>query len=347
MNKFKPVISILLILTLLCACAPLSSSNAETVKKLEVHFLDVGQADCALVLCDGKSLLIDGGNSDDSSLLYSYLRNHGVNYLDYIIATHPHEDHVGGITGALSYAKAGVCFSPVSEDDNPYFIRLAEKLGQMGVPITVPSPGYSFSLGDAKITFLGPLEKSNDVNEISLVCRLVYGDISFLFTGDAGDSSEKLLLEGGQELESTVLKVGHHGSAGSSSYTFLREVNPVYAVISTENNSRYGHPHEATLSRLIDAGATIYRTDRNGDIVFTSDGSWLNVNVEKSAGIALNPKDESNEDENGAMYIGNISSRKYHRLTCKGLPKESNRIYFYSLEEAINSGFSPCGSCKP
>lgn len=343
--KRKILIALLpLLIFALAACGVFGGSGSDGQSLLEVHFIDVGQADCALIMCEGQNMLIDGGNAADSALVYTYLRNNGVDYLDYVIATHPHEDHIGGIPGALSYASAGVCFSPVADDDGVLFEKLKAKLGS--TPITVPSVGDNFTLGGASVTFLGPVELTDDANENSLVCRLEYNDISFLFTGDAGTESEKLMLDSGCELESTVLKVGHHGSGGSSCYEFLRAVNPQYAVISVEEDSRYGHPHESTLSRLIDSGATIYRTDKNGTVIFRTDGNSLTVSAEKGSGKASQAAEQGNEEAE-AMYIGNISSQKYHRLTCTGLPAEKNRIYFYSLEEAINSGFLPCGICKP
>ncbi|MCH5187664.1 MAG: MBL fold metallo-hydrolase [Oscillospiraceae bacterium] len=352
----KRLLSIIILLAvLMTACyfmPPESKLPAELTgygTGLEVHFIDVGQADCALVICEGRAMLIDGGNYTDSSLIYSYLRDMGIRYLDCVIATHPHEDHIGGISGALCFADAGECFSPMAETDNSFFDKLTRKLDEKGIPLTVPSPGDGFSLGGASVTFLGPMEITNDDNDNSLVLRLVYHDVSFLFTGDAGEKAEKRILDSGRSIESTVLKVGHHGSRDSSSYQFLRAVNPAYAVISVEDNSRHGHPHEETLSRLYDSGAAVYRTDKNGTVVFRSDGYALIVNAEKGdATEAAADSAETDPAETAEpMYIGNISSQVYHRPNCHSLPSEQNRVYLYSLEEAVNSGFHPCGYCKP
>ncbi len=331
---------ILLLAFMLSAC----TMPQKTDSTLEVHFLDVGQADSTLVLCGGEALLIDGGNSADSSFIYSYLQRNGIKFIDYIIATHPHEDHIGGIMGALSLADAGVCYSSVSDSEEPLFARLKDKLGTVGAELIVPSVGDSFSLGDASVTFLGPAEENDDENESSLVCRLDYGDTSFLFMGDAGEKSEKAML--GKDLleKCTVLKVGHHGSSGSSCYEFLRTVSPDYAVISTENNSRYGHPHESTLSRLLDCGARVFRTDKNGSVIFRSDGVVMTVSPEKDRALSDETEAQTSLPEDAA-YIGNLRSKKYHLSSCRSLPNENNRVYFYSLEEAINAEFSPCGSC--
>lgn len=350
----KRLLSLILLLAVfLTACymppeSKLPSELSGGKSGLEVHFIDVGQADCALVICDGRTMLIDGGNADDSSLVYSYLRDMGVSNLDYIIATHPHEDHIGGLSGALSLADVGECFSPVAEDDNGFFSKLAQKLSEKDIPLTVPSPGDGFSLGGARVTFLGPVEISDNSNENSLVCRLVYHDVSFLFTGDAGEISEKLILVGGRNIESTVLKVGHHGSRDSSCYQFLKAVHPTYAVISVDGDSGYGHPHKEALSRLYDSGAVIYRTDKNGTIVFRSDGYALSVNAEKGDGTEAVDKTAKTDGEKSGepIYVGNISSQAYHSPNCRSLPSEQNRVYFYSLEEAVNSGFHPHAGCN-
>lgn len=348
MKKFIAVAAAVLavIAAVLSACSALREGEVEN-PGLEVHFIDVGQADCALVLCDGAAMLIDGGNVGDSSLVYSYLRDRKIDFLDVVVATHPHEDHVGGLSGALSYASAGICYSSVESSDNGAFVKFKRNLDKKGTPVSVPKAGDSFELGGARVTFIGPVEITGDENEDSLVCRLEYGDVSFLFTADAGEKAEKLMLDSGAELKSTVLKVGHHGSAGSTGYAFLRAVDPTYAVISTENNSRYGHPHEATLSRLMDSGAKLYRTDKNGTVVFRTDGSVMSVNAEKGTASAASEPDAEAAPQEEARFIGNISSQVYHRPDCRSLPAEHNRIYFYTLEEAIGSGFRPCGSCKP
>lgn len=248
---------------------------------LEVHFLDVGQADSILVLCDGEAMLIDGGNKGDSSMVFSYLKEQGVGHLEYIIATHAHEDHVGGLAGALNASTAGTAFCPVTKYNTKAFDNFVKYLGAQGIGITIPAPGDTFMVGGAECVVLGPLDSKADQNNLSIVIRLVYGGVSFLFVGDAERESELLMLDAGYDLASTVLKVGHHGSDTSTTYPFLREVMPQYAVISVGKGNSYGHPSEATLSKLRDADVIVYRTDHHGTIVFWSDGEFLSVTTEK------------------------------------------------------------------
>ncbi len=189
----------------------------------EIHFFDVGEADSALVECDGHYMLIDGGNPGSSSFLYSYLQKHGIDYLDYIVCSHAHTDHVGGLAGALNYASVGTAYAPVTEYDSRAFNSFVKYLSEQGKEITVPSPGDTIMLGVAKITFIGPVDMSRaeiNHNNASIILRIENGSTSFLFTGDA-EIEEKISVIGTRsELRSKLLKVGHHGSYTSSSEAF-------------------------------------------------------------------------------------------------------------------------------
>ena len=277
------------LLTLICILiaglvAPLLQSESQLPEgsSFQVHFIDVGQADAALILCDDMAMLIDGGNSADSDLIYTYLKKHNVKHLDYIVSTHPHEDHVGGLSGALQYATVGIAYSPVTSFSTKAFNNFKSALSQQGVTLSVPSVGTRFDLGSATCQILAVNTETADTNNTSIVLRIVYGETSFLFTGDAETPVEQLLVNNGFELKSTVLKVGHHGSYSSTSYVFLREVMPEYAVIPVGKDNDYGHPHDIVLSRLRDADVTLYRSDMHGDVICTSNGKTVSFQTAKT-----------------------------------------------------------------
>lgn len=174
-----------------------------------IHFLDVGQADSALITCDGHSMLIDGGNVDDSNVLYSVMQRETDGHLDYVVGTHAHEDHIGGLSGAFEAVTADMTLCPVTEYDSKAFRDFASYAEQKGGGITIPDVGETYTLGEAEFTIVGVNSVPDDTNNTSIVLRIVYGDTSFLFTGDAEQEAENVILASGQDIQSTVLKVGH------------------------------------------------------------------------------------------------------------------------------------------
>ena len=277
----KKVLSLLLLMLLMFTAGCGTVASAEN---LVVYFLDVGQADAAILQCGDEVMMIDGGESSDSSLIYSYLtKTLGITHIDYMIATHPHADHIGGLSGALNACSVGVVYSPVRSYDSKQFSSLVKYVQKQGRELTVPEIGDSFTFGDAQVQFLSPMKEYSNINDCSIVVRITHGNNAFLFTGDAEWDAEHDMMDSGYDLSAAVLKVGHHGSDTSSSYVFLREVMPKYAVISCGKDNSYGHPTEDVLSRLRDVGAQIFRTDLQGDVVFVSDGTTLSFGTEKYA----------------------------------------------------------------
>ena len=270
---------------------------------LTVTWLDVGQGDAAVIQCGGQSMLIDGGKPEKSSYIYAWLQQHGLSYLDVIVATHVDADHIGGLSGALNYASVGTAYCPVTTGTTETFQSFVKYLAQRGKQITVPTAGETFALGGAQVQILGPRHCAEDSNDNSIVLKVSFGATSFLFTGDAERAEEQDLLNSGVNLQSTVLKVGHHGSDTSTSYPFLRAVAPQYAVISVGAGNSYGHPTEAVLSRLRDAGVTTFRTDMQGEITAVSDGQTINFSTAKNAAAETlaNAGAGQNADQTGGV----------------------------------------------
>ncbi len=287
MKKLRSIIiaAVVFIAVLLYFFPELAGENtgsSEVAGQLTVHYIDVGQADSILLQCDGQTMLIDGGNVGDSSLVVSYLKDQGISHLDYVICTHAHEDHVGGLSGPMNTCTAGQVFCPVTEYDSDAFRSFLKYTKAQGLSLTLPGVDDSFLLGEARVTVLGPRKDYEDTNDTSIVLRVDHGENSFLFTGDMETAAEDDLLAAGCDLDVDVLKVGHHGSSTSTGYVFLREVMPEYAIISCGTGNSYADPHEEVTSRLYDAGVTVYRTDEQGTVVVTSDGTELYFETEKN-----------------------------------------------------------------
>lgn len=260
---------------------------------LEIHFIDVGQGDCSLIKWEDSAMLIDCGERDQADKVLKYLKKQGVKKLDYIIATHPHSDHIGAMAEIISNVEAGKVIAPkVSSDMTPTtktYERFLQALRDKGMRLTAAKPKTVYTLGSAAETegkkppsfeILAPNGDYDDLNDYSVVIRLTYGSTSYLFTGDAEKKSETDILSLGEELDSDLLKVGHHGSSTSTSEDFLAEVSPKYCVIQCGVGNSYGHPHAETIEKIGNIGAKWYSTDRDGDIVVYSDGDSVYVQTE-------------------------------------------------------------------
>ncbi len=322
--------------------AETSQATAISGSELTIHFIDVGQADCALLESGGEFMLIDGGNRDDGQLVVSYLEQMGVEELTAVVCSHAHEDHVGGLPSVLAVYPTQAVYAPTNTYSSKVFDSFLHYVDQQGLEVTIPEPGDGFSFGGAEVTVLGPVKSYPDPNNTSIVLRVDYGDSSFLFTGDMETDAENDMLDYWNDdslFRVDVLKVGHHGSSTSTSYRLLNAAEPTYGVIPVGKDNDYGHPHKEPMSRLKQAEVIVLRSDELGHIIAQSDGNevsftWGNQNAK--------PEDAEPAKE---LFIGNKNSKKFHSPDCANLPAEQNRVEFPSYQEAEDAGYAPCGSC--
>jgi len=268
---------------LVCGCQGAAQPSAvSTPPEFQVTFLDVGQADAILIQCQDQDWLIDAGTNDTSQALVKSLASLGVVRLEAVVGTHPHEDHIGGLDTVIDKMQIGQVYMPQVTSNTHTYEDVLKAIRSKGLTASVPAAGSTFKLGNADGTWLGPNSLHYDeLNDYSLVMRVVYGNFSFLFMGDAGYIPEKEMLAAGYTLQSTVIKSGHHGSSSATSAEFLKAVCPKYAVISVGQDNDYGHPHAETLARLQAAGAEILRTDLKGTITFKVEGGELKLGTQK------------------------------------------------------------------
>ncbi|MBP3322332.1 MAG: MBL fold metallo-hydrolase [Clostridia bacterium] len=244
-----------------------------------IFFLDVGQADSILVKSPtGEHMLIDAGKNDGADDLIKTLKDYGVDDIDYLILTHPHEDHVGGADTVFEHFEVKNVISPDIGADSKTWRDVVDAIEAEGCMDITASVGATYTLFEGcKFEILGPVDADTDLNNASIVLRLDYYESSFLFTGDAEKEAEEAILArvGKEKLDVDVLKSGHHGSSTSSSEEFLSAVTPNYAVISCGKDNSYGHPHEETLEKYSSRGIITYRTDKEGTVILQSDGESL------------------------------------------------------------------------
>lgn len=240
-------------------------------EKLQIWFLDVGQADSILIQDNDTYMLIDAGNNEDGEKLVSYFQSLGIESFQYVIGTHAHEDHIGGMNDIIDNFNIGTFYMPDAITTTATFESVLDSLEAKNIAFQTPTVDSTFELGDATIDVLYVGTDDTDLNNTSIVLKLTYGNISILFMGDAEKEVETIIEK--KDISADVLKVGHHGSNTSSSKTFLEKVNPSYAIISVGTGNSYGHPSNTTIQNLENLNTKIYRTDESGTIIMTTDGT--------------------------------------------------------------------------
>ncbi len=338
------------------------SSQTENSSGLEVHYIDVGQGDCTLIVNQGHAMLIDAGEEDKGMAVQKYLKDLGIEKLDYVVGTHPDADHIGGLDVILTKFDCGMILFPEAQSDTVSYRRVMETIEHKNYQITKPELFQSYTLGDASFTIVGPVKTYEEgSNNHSIALRVTYGETSFLFLGDAEAEAQRDMQLSGIELSCDVLKAGHHGSSDSADLKFLEIVRPEYVVISCGMGNDYGHPHAKTLNVLKDLGISVFRTDEQGTIKAVSDGKEITWNqtpsVSWKAGVYKEnrqeniwEKEENKEDLSNYQYVLNIRSYKFHKPECESVAEMSRRNRKGSnltREEVIALGYNPCNSCKP
>lgn len=254
--------------------------DAKVKENFSVSFIDVGQADSVLIRNGNYNMLIDAGNNEDGEKLVNYFKSLGIEEFTYVFATHPHEDHIGGMDDIINNFKIDNYYMSNKLSTTKTFMDVLDALDGRNLKYTVPNKGDTLKLGDANIKVIYPGDDKSNINDSSIVLKVTYGKNSFLLTGDATSNVERKIYN--EDIKSDVLKVAHHGSSYSSTDVFLDRVKPYYAVISVGKNNIYNHPSNNTLEKLNKRNIKVYRTDLDGTIVFISDGNNLSVKALKT-----------------------------------------------------------------
>lgn len=249
--------------------SPLEPNN------LLIHYIDVGQGDAILVQTRSKNLLIDSGPDNKKSI--NYLKNQGVSKLDYVVATHPHDDHIGSMDKIINNFNVASFYAPKVTNNTDSFMDMVNALDSKGLKIVNAKPLLKLDLGDSVIcTIISPISNYyKELNNYSVVIKISYNNTSFLLMGDAETCNEEEMVREGYNLKADVLKIGHHGSTSSTSDALLSEASPKIAIISCGKDNDYGHPENKTLNKLKEKNISIYRTDIDGSITLESDGNKI------------------------------------------------------------------------
>ena len=288
-QKLPKGISILIIiLTVICSIyekdidktfgLPVTETKVTTKEEnhnLNITYLDVGQADAILIQNDGHNMLIDAGNNEDGPLLVQYFKEQNITKFDYLIATHPHEDHIGGMDDIVKNFDIDKIYMPDVTTTTKTFLDLLDAIEEKNMTFDVPKINQSFTLGHTLFQVIYTGNDKKNLNNASIVLKASFKNTSYLFTGDATSEVEKKILK--KDIQATVLKVGHHGSKYSTTTTFLEKVNPTYAIISVGKNNSYNHPNQTTIDKLTKKNIEIHRTDQEGSIFLKSDGKTINI----------------------------------------------------------------------
>ena len=327
-----------------------SSKNSD---KLAVHFIDVGQGDSALITMGSHAMLIDAGDNSMGTTVQLYLQKQGITSLDYVIGTHPDSDHIGCIDVVIYKFDCKTILMPDCTNDTATYRDVVNSMKSKGYKAVHPKVGTKYSLGDASFVITGPVKKYKETNDNSISLRLTYQDTSFLFMGDTTEDTEPDVMSQTKNLRSDVLKIAHHGSKYSTTEEFFARVNPTWGVISCAEDNHYGFPSARVLNLLRSSGTKVFRTDEQGSLVATSDGSEINWNASPSTTWKAGENKQSSTNKSSAKrqtsttnksttpagkspgqaeYVLNTSTKKFHKSTCRYISQISAKNKEYSTK---------------
>ena len=346
--------------------------DSDISNQLVVHYIDVGQGDATLIICNDEAMLVDAGNEGKGTAIQLYLKKHNIERLKYVVATHPDADHIGGLDVVVYKFDCGQILIPNCSNDTYSFEQLEYSMKAKGYSPHVVDIGEEYTLGKAKIKILSPSSEFTfaETNDSSIVFRLDYGNTSFLFTGDATiPPQQALIYDPDLDIDVDVLKVPHHGASTAYIKGFYDEVSPEFAVISCGRDNRYDHPRQEVLEDLKNRGTKVFRTDEQGTIVAVSDGTAITFNTDPSESWLSGDSEEvedsiedtaipntrelqHEESELEITYVYNSNTEKFHYPDCLSVEdiKPRNRIDLNcSREELLNiyPKAKPCKRCKP
>ncbi len=276
---------------------PEDPDEKETVSEMQVHFIDVGQGDATLVISGEHAMLIDAGDDSKGTKVQLYLKNQGIEHLDYLVLTHTDADHIGGADVIITKFDIGNVFIGDYPKDNNVYRDLMQALQSKGLTYSTPAVGDTYALGDAFFMLVAPNRTYSDPNNSSIALVLQNGQNRFLFTGDAQEEAEADILANGLNIDCDVMKAGHHGSSTSNTKELLAAASPAYSVISCAPDNSYGHPHAEVLNNLRAMGVKVFRTDEQGSVTATSDGTEITWNCAPSESWKAGERTQNSSDE--------------------------------------------------
>ena len=353
MKRFLCALSALMMTLFIGSCsrsaAPRMTGGEDP--KLTVHFIDVGEGDCTLLESDDEFVLIDAGERDYGEEVLRYIEDRGADELKYVIATHPHSDHVGGLRTVIDGMDTENFITVSCESDTYTWEKLLRAVDRNNINKIEAEVAQTYSFGEASITLMGPVSRDYEsFNDLSVVTKVTCGDISFLVMGDAERESEYDIVDAGADLSADVIRCGHHGSSDASSDKLLRAVDPAFAIASCGEGNEYGHPHRETVQKFKTMGCPFFRTDEAGTIVAYTDGKSLRFEAEDQdlSSYTYTSGEEKHTAEK-LQYVGNKNSLYFHYSDCDGAMnmKEKNKVFFDSRDDAVAQGYTPCPGCMP